>query len=74
MATQELSFTGPLSLVIAEGATTPDPGFSGARAYSTTTQRVMEWRGGAWISTARISVGATAPSNPSVGDLWVDTN
>ena len=74
MATQELSFVGPLSLAIAEGATTPDPGYLGTRVYSTTTQRVMEWRGNAWISTARISVGTTAPSNPSVGDLWVDTN
>lgn len=74
MATQDLSFAAPLSLAIAEGATTPNPGFDGTRVYSTTTQKVMEWRNGAWLSTARVSVGTAAPSNPAVGDLWVDTN
>lgn len=25
-------------------------------------------------ASPKISVGTTAPSNPSVGDIWVDTN
>ena len=27
-----------------------------------------------WARTPKITVGATAPASPAVGDLWVDTN
>ena len=27
-----------------------------------------------WVTQPAIHVGSTAPSSPSVGDLWVDTN
>lgn len=27
-----------------------------------------------WVSITKISVGLTAPTSPSIGDLWVDTN
>lgn len=74
MATQELSFLAPLQLAIAEGATTPDPGFEGVRVYSTTLTKLVEWRGGAWHAVARVHVGTSAPTTPAVGDLWVDTN
>jgi hypothetical protein len=30
-------------------------------------------QGGAWIDTVLLSVGTTAPSSPTVGDVWVDT-
>ena len=27
-----------------------------------------------WVPHTKITVGLTAPSSPSIGDLWVDTN
>lgn len=67
-------YLGVASLAIAEGATTPDPGITGVLVYSSTTARLMEWSGTAWKTHTRTYVGTSAPSNPAVGDLWVDTN
>ena len=65
--------TGIPSLAVAEGATTPAPGYS-AWIWSTTLNRPMFWNGARWQAAAPVTVGTTAPSSPSVGDLWVDTN
>lgn len=75
MAREELGFRRPPSLAIAEGATTPDPGVDGVTVWSSTTGRLMVWDEGlgAWHAYVPIHVGATAPSNPGSGHLWVDT-
>lgn len=42
------SFEIPPSAAIAEGATTPDPGGPGARVWSTTAGKTLEWDGNSW--------------------------
>lgn len=74
MTTKQLGFKAPLSLAIAAGATTPDPGSPGVEVWSTTTSQKMVWSGSAWHVKASVTVGPTAPSNPATGDVWVDTN
>ena len=73
MATKSLRYEGLPELAIAEGATTPNPGISGVRAWSTTLSRVMYWDGSKWASfQPNITVSATAPPSPYVGQLWLD--
>lgn len=77
MPRQNLSAELPPAAAIAEGATTPDPGGSaahGVRLYSTTLSRMVEWTGTFWKSVPLVTTGTTAPSNPRVGDVWIDTN
>lgn len=55
MATRNLTYGVPVSLAIAEGATTPDPGGAaakGAVVWSTTTATMLKWNGAAWYSVA----------------------
>lgn len=61
------------ALAVAEGATTPAPD-GRSWIWSTTLSRPMFWDGARWRAASAISVGTTAPANPAVGDLWVDTN
>lgn len=70
---RDLTPRGLPNLAVSEGATTPA---SDDRAWiwSTTLNRPMFWDGSRWRATSAISVGTTAPANPAVGDLWVDTN
>ena len=64
-----------IQAAIAEGATTPDPGAAGCWAWSTTLSGIVFWDGARWRkATPGITVGTTAPANPAVGQLWVDTN
>lgn len=56
---KEVSFQSPLSLAIAEGATTPNPGFAGARVWSSTLSRPVTWDGSKWTAKATAS-GATS--------------
>ena len=57
---KEVSFQSPLSLAIAEGATTPNPGFAGARVWSSTLSRPVTWDGSKW--TAKSTAGGSANS------------
>lgn len=60
-------------LAVAEGATTPDPGGSGW-AWSSTLGAPVFWDGTRWRGVVPVSVGTTAPANPGVGHVWIDTN
>lgn len=62
-----------VTLAIAEGATTPDPG-GPAIVKSSTTGFFMNWDGSAWRTLIPVHVGTTAPASPVVGQLWLDTN
>jgi hypothetical protein len=75
MSTKQLSLRVPPTLALAEGATTP-AALDGAVAWSSTTGRLMAFNAtaGRWRSYVPIHVGTTAPDNPSINDLWVDTN
>lgn len=68
---KDLSLRAPVSLAIAEGATTPAAA-NGALAWSTATSRVMQFNGTSWHALRATHVGTTAPSNPQVGDVWID--
>lgn len=48
MTTKALSFQAPLSLAIAEGATTPNPGNVGVSLWSSTLGAVVCWNGSKW--------------------------
>lgn len=74
MTIQQVSIVAPVSRAIAAGATTPNPGYLGAEVWSTTTNTMMRWNGASWQASAAVTVGTTAPSNPAVGDAWIDTN
>lgn len=74
MATKILTYQAPLSLAIAAGASTPNPGFAGVEVWSSTLGRLVYWDGSNWHPIASTTVGTTAPANPATGDLWIDTN
>lgn len=57
-------YTGVATQAIAEGATTPNPGFS-ALVYSSTTGKLMYWTGTQWTSGGG---GSTSPGGSS-GDI-----
>lgn len=46
----------------------------GALYYNTTLDRTFIYQVSGWTSLAPIHVGTTPPPNPSLNDLWVDTN
>lgn len=46
---KELIFQKPLTLAIAEGATTPDPGQAGVVVWSTTLGKPVHWDGAKWM-------------------------
>ncbi len=74
MARKSLSLEQLPRLALAEGATSPDPGTSGAWAWSTTLSRPMMWNGTVWSVNYLITVSDTAPSSPYEGQLWLDTS
>lgn len=47
---KELAFQKPLSLAIAEGATTPDPGQAGVAVWSSTLGKPVFWDGAKWTA------------------------
>jgi hypothetical protein len=51
---RQLSPAGLVALAVAEGATSPDPGYY-AVVYSTTTGNVMRWNGTSWGSLSSLS-------------------
>ena len=51
MTTKSLSFQAPLSLAIAEGATTPDPGVTGVIVWSTVLGVHVAWTGTKWTAS-----------------------
>jgi hypothetical protein len=54
----------PVQLAIADGATTPDPGVTGAMAWSTTTGTFVRWSGSAW-SAVTVPANAVTPAKLS---------
>jgi len=46
----------------------------GAMYYNTTLDRVYVYQTTGWTSIEPIYVGTSPPPNPSLNDLWVDTN
>lgn len=60
-------------IAVAEGAITPIPTDGPSWAWNSTLARPAFWDGNSWHSTTAVYVSTTAPSNPSVGYLWVDT-
>jgi hypothetical protein len=50
-------FFAPPSMAIAEGATTPNPGLTGATVWSTTAGRPLVWDGSAWWPSGIYSFG-----------------
>lgn len=64
-----------LEAAIAEGSTTPNPGSGFVWAWSTSITKMMFWDGTRWrAASPGITVSTTAPANPAVNQLWVDTN
>jgi len=68
------STVNPATVAVAAGDTTPNPGTTGYQAWSSTLGRPVYWDGTYWHPEASVSVGTTAPANPAVGDIWIDTN
>lgn len=62
------------SIAVGHGATTPDPGAAGVWAWSSTLSRPVLWDGANWAAHNSITAGTSAPGNPHVGDVWIDTN
>jgi hypothetical protein len=52
MATKELSFKQLPNLAVAEAATSPDPGVTGAWCWSTSLGKPMYWNGSTWTSVS----------------------
>jgi hypothetical protein len=63
-----------ITLAVNEGDVSPDPG-SQKIAWSTSTNSLMAYLGGAWRSLSPgIKVGTTPPASPMVNQIWIDTN
>lgn len=74
MTTKQLSFKGPPQLAIAAGATSPNPGINGVQVWSTTENALVFWDSTSWeVVGTTISIGTTAPANPAVNQLWIQT-
>ena len=71
---KEVSFQSPLSLAIAEGATTPNPGFVGARVWSSTLGKPVYWTGTAWTAKATASGATSSIQYNNAGTLDGATN
>jgi len=60
-------------LVIPKEITTPTNGSeTGSIRWNTVSSILEAWNGVKWDSTSKVTVGATAPANPSNGDLWLN--
>lgn len=54
---------------------TPIAGLEGVLVELSGDKKPYYCDGASWVHVGlAISVGTTAPSSPSVGDMWVDTN
>lgn len=69
----ERSGAGTAELLIPTQLDTPTSG-SGAASlrWNTDGSKLEAWNGSKWDTTAKVSVGTTAPANPSNGDMWFD--
>jgi hypothetical protein len=58
-------------LVVPRETSTPINGTeTGSIRWNTITSTVQAWNGSKWDTTSKVTVDATAPANPSHGDLW----
>lgn len=46
---------------------------SGSVRWNTSSNILQAWNGAKWDTTSKVSIGTNPPSNPSNGDLWLDT-
>lgn len=76
MPRRELFPSTPVTLAVAEGATTPNPGVTPAVIFSSTTGTLMSWTGTAWRSlyldpTSSVNLpGLPAdPASPAAGNV-----
>jgi hypothetical protein len=54
-------------------ASAPAVGVAGAMYFNTTTNALCISDGTSWIAIVEMTVGTTAPSNPAINDVWIDT-
>jgi hypothetical protein len=47
---------------------------SGSLRWNTQASILQAWNGNKWDTTSKVTVSATAPANPSAGDMWFDPN
>lgn len=60
-------------LVVPKNTGTPTNGTqTGSVRWNIEKAILQAWNGAKWDTTSKVSVGATAPANPSNGDLWFD--
>lgn len=73
MSNRSLDFFAPPSAAVAEGATTPDPGLTGATVWSTTAGRMLVWDGSAWWPAGLYSFGPEDVSGTSYTFVAADS-
>lgn len=72
MATKQLAYK---QLPVVSALPTPVAGLEGVVVELSSDKKPYYCTGTEWISLGvRIIASTTAPSSPSVGDIWVDTN
>lgn len=60
-------------LVIPKESSTPSSGTeTGSVRWNSSLSILQAWNGAKWDSTSKVTIGETAPVNPSNGDLWLD--
>ena len=60
-------------LVVPKESTTPTSGTeAGSVRWNSVDSILQAWNGSKWDTTSKVAVGASAPTNPSNGDLWLD--
>jgi len=47
---------------------------AGSVRWNPTAAKLQAWDGAKWDNTSKVSVGDTAPANPSNGDMWLTVN
>ena len=55
-------------------ASAPAVGVAGSLYYNTTSLTYWVSDGTSWVQLVPMTVSATAPSNPAVGAIWMDTS
>ena len=60
-------------LVLPKETETPTNGTeAGSVRWNADSSILQAWNGNKWDTTSKVAVNATAPANPSAGDLWLD--
>lgn len=73
MTGKAYNFAAPPAMAIAVGATTPNPGVSGAAVWSTTAGKVLIWDGSTWADPAASAGGGSVSLSDAAEALNADT-